>query len=136
MSCDACSCTENESEPLMKNCTKSVGGFRFRCSDSCCLNCNRPERFPVKQVNPIGLPIENEVFEMDTDSNIKTVSVSEPIPIIGRPFEELKRRIPTRLESILQGVRVNPGTFTIQSFVTLAAILMFLFFLSTLAIFA
>lgn len=135
MSCNACSCTDNETEPLKKYCTKSNGGFRFRCSDSCCINCNRPDRFPIKQLNPIGLPIANEPFETDSDSMTRTISISEPVPIIGRPFEQLTYKKPSVLYRILQGVRVAPNTFSIGTFVFLTVVLVCLLLLSTLAIF-
>ena len=136
MSCNACSCTESDNPPFKKVCTKNQSGFRFNCDEGCCMNCNPPKVFPVRQLNPTGLPIVNAPVETGTDTMTRTVSDSEPIPIIGRPFEELKRRQPSLLERILGGVKVEPGTFTIGSFVILAVLLVFLLLMSTLMIFA
>jgi hypothetical protein len=65
----------------------------------------------------------------------RTVSVSEPVPIVGRPFEELTYKKPSVLYRILQGVRVAPNTFSIGTFVVLMVVLVCLLLLSTLAIF-
>jgi len=100
------------------------------------MNCNPPKIFPIRPLNPTGLPIVNEPVETGTATMTATVSDSEPLPLIGRPFEELKYRQPALWERILRGVDVLPGTFTIGSFVVLACLLVFLLLLSTLMIFA
>lgn len=134
MSCNACSCTQGSSG--VKACTKNQGGFRFNCSEACCMNCNPPKIFPIRPLNPTGLPIVNEPVETGTATMSATISDSEPVPIIGRPFEELKYTQPPLWKRILLGVNVLPGTFTIGSFVILAVLLVFLLLLSTLLIFA
>lgn len=136
MSCNACSCTASETEPFKKICTKNQSGFRFNCSEACCMNCNPPKIFPIRALNPTGLPIVNEPVETGTAIMSATISDSEPLPIIGRPFEELKYRQPPLWKRIISGVNVLPGTFTIGSFVILVVLLVFLLLLSTLLIFA
>ncbi len=135
----ACSCVPSEMNPLVKTCMRRRNGFMFECDQNeCSPMCNAEPIFPFKQLNPAGLPIVNAPVETDTGSIIRTVSDDEPLSTFGAPFAESLKK-PARqflADVLLMGDKIKPGSFLMQDYLKLMVILVVLFVISTVIIFA
>ena len=135
----ACSCVPSELDPLVKKCMRRSNGFMFECDPSECRPmCNAEPVLPFRQLNPAGLPIMNAVVETDTGSVIRTVSDDEPLSTFGAPFAESLKKPRRQFLSdvLLMGEKIKPGSFLMQDYLKLLLILVVLFVISTVIMFA
>lgn len=135
----ACSCVPSELDPLVKKCMRKSNGFMFDCDPKeCSPMCNAEPIFPFKQLNPAGIPIMNAPLETDTGSAIRTVSDDEPFSKLGSPFAEglSKPKRQFLSDVLLMGEKIKPGSFLMQDYLKLLVILVVLFVISTVIVFA